>query len=132
MDLFLFDVVKKRLNWLTQRQEVLAQNVANADTPDYTSKDLRPFEFHELIRREAGQLNMDAQGPDELGGRRKRIKDFQLEEPRHPFETHADGNSITLEEEMGKISETQISHKATIELYKKHIQMMKIAISKGN
>lgn len=132
MDLLLFSVVKKRLNWLTQRQEVLAQNVANADTPEYKSKDLKPFEFKELVRREAGQLNMDRDGQDHLGGRRKRIKDFQTHEPRHPFETQSDGNSVTLEEEMGKITETQINHKATIELYKKHLSMLRIAVSKGN
>ena len=46
----LFQAVKKRLNWLGQRQEVLAQNIANADTPDYRSADLKPYNFGAKMR----------------------------------------------------------------------------------
>ena len=59
----LFQAVKKRLNWLGQRQEVLAQNIANADTPNYRASDLKPYNFRELLRREDAQLNM-------VGGKR--------------------------------------------------------------
>ena len=58
MDLTLFAAVKKRLNWLGQRQEILAQNISNADTPDYKAKDLKPYAFRDLLRKESAQLNM--------------------------------------------------------------------------
>lgn len=127
MDLTLFAAVKKRLNWLAQRQEILAQNISNTDTPDYKSKDLKPYQFREILRRESAQLNMNASGEGHLGGRRKRIRDFMTEEPRHPFETAPNGNSVVLEEQMGKVGETQTTHRLTTELYKKHMEMLRIA-----
>ena len=127
MDLTLFAAVKKRLNWLGQRQEVLAQNISNADTPDYKAKDLKPYAFRDLLRKESAQLNMVTTEPGQLGGRRKRIRDFFVEEPRHPYETAPNGNSVVLEEQMGKVAETQTTHRLTTELYKKHMEMLKTA-----
>ena len=80
----LFALSKKRMDWLNQRQEVLAQNIANTDSPGYRAQDLKKFKFKELIRRETMQLNMDVQNPSHLGGRRKRIKDFASEKDRKP------------------------------------------------
>ena len=39
--LSLFSVIKRRLAWLGHRQEVLAQNIANSDTPRYKARDLK-------------------------------------------------------------------------------------------
>ena len=35
------DLADRRLRWLDRRQQVLAQNIANADTPGWTARDLR-------------------------------------------------------------------------------------------
>lgn len=129
--LTLFSMVKKRLNWLGQRQEVLAQNIANADTPGYAAKDLKPFEFKELIRRESAQLNMETTGSDHLGGKRRKIRDYAQQDERHPFETSSTGNSVILEEQMAKINETSINHRMTTELYRKHLGMIATALGKG-
>jgi flagellar basal-body rod protein FlgB len=40
----LFKLISARLAWLSQRQVVIGQNLANADTPDYRPRDLRPKE----------------------------------------------------------------------------------------
>src|SRR5277367_4372454 len=42
-DVPLFATLKSRLNYLADRQQVIAQNVANSDTPGFTPKDLKPF-----------------------------------------------------------------------------------------
>jgi len=126
----LFGVVKKRFAWLTQRQEVLSQNVANADTPSYRPRDLKKFEFRELVRRENMQLNMDTTRGDHLGGRRKRIRDFAEAKERKPFETAPAGNAVVLEEQMAKVNETAIGHKLTAELYRKHISMIRMALGR--
>lgn len=127
----LFGVVKKKFAWLTQRQEVLAENVANSDTPGYVPKDLKKFEFHELIRREEMQLNMEADRADHLPGRRRRLRDWDSKEERRPYETLPAGNSVILDEQMGKLNESKVSHHLTTELYKKHLRMFRIAIGKG-
>jgi len=126
----LFGMVKNRLTWLGQRQEVLAQNIANSDTPKYRPSDLRPYNFKELVRNEAAQLNLAASDPSHIKGIRRRIRDFSTEVERKPFETAPNGNSVVLEEQMAKINETQISHDLTTQLYKKHLNMIRMAIGK--
>ncbi len=127
----LFSIVKKQLAWLTQRQEILTQNIANSDTPMYRPKDLRKFSFKDMIRRQSMQLNVTATLPGHLPGRRRRIRDFDTVVDRRPFETAPNGNAVVLEEQMVKMSETQISHKLTTDLYKKHLNMYRSAIGKG-
>ena len=36
------DAIVKKMNWLNRRQRVIAENVANADTPGYLARDLKP------------------------------------------------------------------------------------------
>ncbi|NQV46473.1 MAG: flagellar basal body rod protein FlgB [Rhodospirillaceae bacterium] len=124
----LLSVVKKRLNWLSQRQEVLAQNIANADTPNYKPSDLRPYNFAEMVRAERTQLNLNVSEPGHISGDRKRLRDFSMVTERRPFETAPNGNAVILEEQMAKIGETQFNHSFMTEIYKKHLRMLKMAI----
>ena len=129
-DLTLFSAVKKRLAWVSQRQEVLAQNVANADTPKYQASDLRPFQFRDILRQESMQINMTT-GDGHIGGQRKRVRDFSEEVNRQPYETSPGGNSVVLEEQVQKLNETAITHKFTAEIYRKHLAMIKMALGRG-
>lgn len=124
----IFAVVKKRLAWLGQRQEVIAQNIANADTPNYKSKDIKPFQFKELLRRESSGLNMNATQASHLRGVRTAVRSFKVEDDRKPYETNPNGNSVILEEQMAKMNETGASHRLTNELYKKHLNMIRLAL----
>lgn len=126
--LTLFQAVKKRMDWLGQRQEVLAQNIANADSPKYRARDLKPYNFKELLRRESAQLNMTVSGEGHLGGRRKRIRDFSEAADRRPFETAPQGNSVVLEEQMAKVGETGANFKIATNLYRKHVSMIRMAL----
>src|SRR3546814_18762423 len=47
----MFDLLTRRMTWLSERQEVLAQNIANANTPDYTPQALKPMPFREIMQR---------------------------------------------------------------------------------
>ncbi len=126
----IFGVLKKRMDWLTQRQEVIATNISNSDSPGYKPKDLKPFDFESLVRREANQLNMTVGSTGHLGGQRKRITDFDAVEERRPFETTPQGNAVVLEEQMMKVAETSAKHKLTAELYKKHIGLFRMALGR--
>src|SRR3954471_21691434 len=53
-DIPLFSMLRSRLGYLNQRQQVVAQNIANADTPSYTPRDLSGFSF---------KAHIDAQKP---------------------------------------------------------------------
>ncbi|NQU56179.1 MAG: flagellar basal body rod protein FlgB [Rhodospirillales bacterium] len=126
--LTLFSMVKNRMSWLGQRQEIIAQNIANSDTPRYKPSDLKPYNFEELLRNKSAQLNLDASGENHIQGARRRIRDFSAQVERRPFETAPNGNAVILEEQMAKLNETQINHELTTQLYKKHLNMIRMAI----
>lgn len=128
--LTLFGMVKNRLNWLTQRQEVLAQNIANSDTPKYRPSDLKPYNFGQLVRRENMQLALKTSNSSHLPGAKRRVTDYSSEVERKPFETSPSGNSVILEEQMAKVNETQMNHRFTTQIYKKHLMMIKLALGR--
>ena len=53
-DVPLLSMLRERMNWLHQRQDVLSQNVANADTPGYVARDLKPLDFEEALGATGG------------------------------------------------------------------------------
>src|SRR5579862_3870097 len=50
----LFEAITRRMAWLTDRQTVLAENVANANTPGYLEKDLKEPDFRGVLARAGG------------------------------------------------------------------------------
>jgi len=126
----LFGAVKSRLKWLTQRQSVLSQNIANADTPKYKARDLKPLNFDGLIKRQARPLRLNVTRADHLKGQVRNVGEFAVGKEKKPYETAPAGNSVIIEEQMNKINETAISHKIMVNLYRKNIDMIKIAIGK--
>lgn len=128
--LSLFTVVKKRLAWLGRRQEVIAQNIANADTPEYRARDLKPLQFRNLVRSQKTGMGMRVTNASHLRGIAKRTSEFDEKETRKPYETSPTGNSVVLEEQMAKMNETTIGHRLTTELYKKHLNLFKMALGR--
>lgn len=126
----LFASLKKRMHWISDRQEVLAQNIANADTPGYRAKDLKPYDFQWLVQREKMHVKIEGTDPSHIGMRDTRIRDFAEERNRKPYETAPAGNQVVLEEQVMKMNETQIDHQLTTELYRKNMDLFKIAMSK--
>lgn len=127
----IFSAIKKRFAWLDQRQEVIAHNVANADTPGYRARDIKAFDFAKEIDREVRQLHMARTTGEHLAGETRRLQPFREGEERKPYETAPAENSVILEEQMVKLNETAMNHRLTTELYRKHLDMFRTAIGKG-
>ena len=45
----LLNAMAQKMRWQQQRQDVLAQNVANADTPNYRGQELKPVDFDDEL-----------------------------------------------------------------------------------
>lgn len=128
----LFNMVKKRFDWLGQRQQVLAQNIANSDTPKYKPRDLEAFSFDKILRREAHGFELAVTNPKHFSAAETLGNStFDANKDRRPYETKPDGNAVVLEEQMAKVTETQMNHNLTTQLYKKHLNMFKTAIGRG-
>jgi flagellar basal-body rod protein FlgB len=130
----LLAMLKERMGWLSARQNVLSQNVANVDTPGYTAKDLKPVNFEDILS--------GSTGPSQFGG------GMRMTNARHialtanapggnysDFESpdvaaNPNGNTVSLEQEMIRVADTQAEYQAATNLYAKAIDMMKTAIGR--
>ena len=125
----LFGAMKRRMSWLSQRQEVLAKNVANADTPGYQPRDLKAPDFKDMVSTST-PVNMAVTDGQHLAGRPARSGGYGEGKTYKPYETAPDGNAVVLEEQMAKVNETVIDHKLTNELYRKHLDLFKMVTRK--
>jgi flagellar basal-body rod protein FlgB len=126
-DLPLLSMLRERMTWLNQRQDVLSQNVANADTPRYVARDLKPLDFDQLVgatspgttlmTTNARHIALSASGAG-------RFEDHETPDQ----ESNPNGNAVSLEMEMIKVSDTQAQFQAAANLYAKAVTMMKTAI----
>jgi flagellar basal-body rod protein FlgB len=127
----LFRMITQQLHWLGQRQELLAQNVANSDTPDYQARDLRPLAFGDALRQ-ATTVRMAVTEPGHLAGEGADPA-AAVTKPIVPWEVSPDGNSVIIEQQMTALAETQADYQMATELYRKQIGMLKTAIgNKGS
>ncbi len=121
----------KRLSWLGQRQQVLANNVANADTPGYRARDLKALSFKKVLGGEGTKLGMAASNAGHLAGQSRKPAASAVDKV-DSHEIVISGNSVSLEEEMIKVGKTMMDYQLTINLYRKHISMIKTALGRGN
>jgi flagellar basal-body rod protein FlgB len=125
----ILSMLKGQMGYLNQRQKIIAENVANADTPGYTPKDLKSFD--KVLAAQAGM------GAREL----TRTDPRHLEAPRMngaaatpidspDSETRMDGNSVVLEEQMMKMSEARSDYNTAVTLYEQAMNMLRTAVKK--
>jgi flagellar basal-body rod protein FlgB len=126
-DVPLFSMLRERMTWLNQRQDVLAQNVANADTPAYVARDLRALDFDKAMQSESSGGRMITTNTRHIAIAPQQVSKFEdYETPDQ--ESNPNGNAVSLEQEMIKVSETQAEFQAAANLYAKTMAMMKTAI----
>ncbi|MEI6556883.1 MAG: flagellar basal body rod protein FlgB [Rhodospirillaceae bacterium] len=126
-----FRLMAKKMDWLSQRQGVLAENVANVDTPKFKSEDLTPFTFRTALQEghalEPAMTNAShmrlAHASDGPGTVRK---------DRKPYETKPDGNAVDIEEQMLKLSQTSQDFNMVTNLYRKNISLLKQVLQRGS
>ncbi len=130
-DMPLMAMLKERMSWLSARQNVLAQNVANVDTPGYGAKDLKPVNFADILNDstaspqfQGGMATTDPRHISLTPGKGADYTDFSSPDG----EANPSGNTVSLEQEMIRVSDTQAEFQAASNLYAKAVNMMKIAI----
>ena len=125
----LFSLISGRMSWLSARQSVLAENVANGDTPNYVARDLKPLDFQNML---SGQENGSS---THLATTNVRHFDVRAG-GRGPYEQEdafgeggvPTGNVVSVEQEMIKLSDTQIQYQTATNLYQKAVTMFRTAL----
>jgi len=133
MDVFqlkLFQRLGERMGWLNARQTVLSQNIANADTPEYTPHDVKPLDFGQHLAGIEPVSPMRTSSMH-LAGTKPAQGSFGDAKSRHVYESTPVGNSVVLEEQMMKVTQTQTDYQLMTNLYRKHLDMIRMALGRG-
>lgn len=129
----LFQAMNAKMGYLAQRQKVISQNVANADTPGYTSQDLQKVDFSKLVENiDKSKMNVSMETSNPL--HQLAPNQSPTSKPatnKSPYEVKPDGNSVTLEEQMVKSNDVQMNYALMINLYRDAADMIRTSLGKN-
>jgi len=124
----LLNAMTQKMRWQQQRQDVLAQNVANADTPNYRGQELKPIDFGDELNG-VTRVALAATDPMHLTGSDADGGDGDAETVQQSsFEVTPEGNGVTLEDEMMKVTANQMDYQAVTTLYTKSLSLIRTAL----
>lgn len=126
----LFDLASRQAEWLSVRQEVVATNIANANTPKYRARDVTPFNAvldksssFKLATTNAAHLNGS---PDGVSSDVE-VRDASLV---NEIGVQESGNTVGLAEEMTKSGDIKREYELNAALVKSFHRMMLMAVRK--
>src|SRR5262245_42453844 len=91
----LFKMAMTRMDWASQRQKVLAQNIANADTPNYQPKDVKEINFKDVLRGTGvAPVTVARTNANHLKGTIPEQDHFRSQGLKKTFEESPDGNQV--------------------------------------
>jgi flagellar basal-body rod protein FlgB len=119
-----------KMRWHQARQGVLAQNIANADTPGYFEQDLDPYSFDSQLKSVASVTTMTtspthfsvSSGGDAAG--------FGSGDGK-PFEVTPSGNAVVLEDEMMKVTGNDMDYQTVTALYTRSLALIRTALGRA-
>jgi flagellar basal-body rod protein FlgB len=125
----LFSKFVQRMNWLGERQKVLAQNVANVDTPGFKARDVVPFAFKPPGSSDGARVEMAQSNPaHSAGSETSRARGVAA---LRKTETTLSGNTVKLDHELMKSADTAMDYQLATSLYRKQIGMFRAVLTRG-
>lgn len=127
-DIPILSMLRTKMEWHQARQKVLAENVANADTPAFRPHDLSAPNFERpsppvtnvsLARTESGHIAGTASSSAQFRDR-----------TQGGYEIRPTGNAVSLEDEMMKVAANQMDFQTATTLYTHSLNLIKTALGK--
>lgn len=131
-DLPLLGMLKTKMRWHQARQSVLAQNIANADTPGFRPSDLKALDARTSMQpRSAGAVTAARTHKAHIAGPAISGGGFDQAGTKG-WETTPAGNAVVLEEQMMEVSANQFDFQTASTLYAKSLGLLKTAIGRNS
>lgn len=125
-NLTIFQMANKELNYLTERQKVLAANLANSNTPGYLAKDLEHPNFAEVLKNTAA---MSVTNEKHMTGLPSNSAAGKIYTPKPEYALTIDGNGVIIEDQLNKVAETKGDYNRMLSIYNSYRSMLKTAAS---
>jgi flagellar basal-body rod protein FlgB len=124
----IFSMLRTRMQWHQERQQLLAENVSNANTPKFKPRDLAPPDFTRA--QQVGVPTVTRTSPAHIAASGADAAQFEVDR-RGSFEVRPAGNAVGLEDEMLKVAANQMDFQAASALYARGLALIKTALGKG-
>ena len=123
----LFDLATARMAWVDRRQQVLAQNIANADTPGYKPRDVTSFatQLQSVLGQSA--LTPTRTDPAHLAGTQDSA--LSLQKSLIP-QVAVDGNAVSVTDQLSKVANTSDTQALVENIYQKYMSFFMTALGK--
>jgi len=132
------DVLGKSVDLRAKNQNLIASNIANAETPNFVPKALAfEQELQGAIKdRQSGQRSSSVPNPRHIplrgAGGATSLQSVTGRVIETPASTPGrDGNAVELENEMGRMAENQIMFNASVQMLSKKFEGLRTAIREG-
>jgi len=131
MNMPVFSALTDKMRWHQTRQGLLAENVANAETPGYRGRDLKQYDFAarsgpmssaSLATLATRPMHFSVSSGDGSGFDAQRMANFEVT---------PEGNGVTLEDEMMKVTTNMMDYQTATSFYQKSIRILKTALGKS-
>ena len=123
--------INGKMNWLNQRQGILSQNIANADTPQYRARDLEKVDFEKVMRSVSNRPSIAPASTNSAHiGANPQLGEADNRKSKDVYEASPTNNAVVIEEQLLKAQATQGDYALMTNLYKKNVGMLKMVVSK--
>ena len=113
------DMLELKMQYDSERQKVLAQNIASKDIPGYRAQDLKPLDFSNILAAKTSKVAMMTTSSLHMGPAKTPAQQFMHTPDGDPFEVSPTGNSVVTEEQMMKVAQNAMDFQMSTNLYKK-------------
>ncbi|MDH4439531.1 MAG: flagellar basal body rod protein FlgB [Rhizobium sp.] len=126
----LFELASRQAEWLSVRQQVVATNIANANTPKFLAKDITPFSA--VLDRTSMVQGMAVTQPGHLASTDFSDENIAVEESELNDEigVQESGNSVAIAEELTKTGEIKRQHELNTSLMSSFHRMMLMTVKR--
>jgi flagellar basal-body rod protein FlgB len=129
-DIPILSMLRTRMQWHQVRQEVLAENIANADTPNFQAHDLAQPDFSRQVSQVAS-VGLARTDPNHIGGAAGGSESSFAANIKDRYEIRPRGNGVSHEDEMLKLGNNQQDYEAVTAMYTHSLGLIKIALDRS-
>jgi len=117
----IFNALSGKMQYLSQKQMVLAENIANSSTPGYKQLELKPMSFDSALKKYMNVTNEKHIVPASMAG-----ANAKTVQSRDTIGTMS-GNTVDLEQQMAEVSKTSVEYQTFAAIYKKMSTLFKMS-----
>jgi len=132
-DLSIANVTKNKLAYLSERQKIVATNIANANTPGYLTQDVEEPDFAGMVTYNIqNRIEMAVTNPKHIASAPVQPQRFKIYTPKPDTALTIDGNGVDLESQLNEASKIKSEHERVLTIYNKYKTMFQTANTKIN